>query len=127
MYDLIIKDERETFNPDMKSPNLDDAAMLPISVTYKMIKKFTSPNLAHTMIELSKNRLVTIGEGMLEFWDFNIEKRIKKLPGCNGRILHACKLFDDGLKLRLLTAEDSKFLRIWSHNSLLDRIGTKHN
>lgn len=60
--------------------------------------------------------MVTISESMLEFWNFNKEKRTNKVGYHSDALcLACCKLVDVNDKPRLLTGENSKILRIYNN------------
>jgi WD40 repeat protein len=120
------------------------------------MKRFTSKHLAHTLVPLGYPLgLLTMSRDSLEFWDLKTQKRKRVLSTCYGQIEHGCVLSEsyreeeeDSLmaegesvlpkeagraeavyNLRLVTTEDSRILRIWSHKMHLknNRIVTKHN
>lgn len=97
---------------------------------HEVVMRYPSKHLAHTLIQLGEDRLVTVSENSFEHWDLVREKR-KKLVSTNyGQLFHACKLTEPtrkGVEPRLLACEDSRILRMFSMKRYLGRILSRHN
>ena len=91
--------------------------------------RYPSKHMAHTLIQLGNDRLVTVSENNFEHWDLNREKRQKLVPSHYGAMFHACKLTDnqDPTLQKLLACEDSRILRMFNGKRYVGRILSRHN
>ena len=98
--------------------------------SHTIVMKFPSKHLAHTVLQLGQDCLVTVSENNWEHWDMARQKRKKLVSTTYGQMLHACKLTDShrpGMEPRLLACEDSRILRIFSQRRYTGRILSRHN
>ena len=61
---------------------------------HSVTMRFPSKHLAHTLLQLGSDRLVTVSEHGFEHWDMQRHKRKPVVSTTYGQILHACKLVD---------------------------------
>ncbi|TNV87332.1 hypothetical protein FGO68_gene3010 [Halteria grandinella] len=155
LFSITLREDKPKKNEDninlLSQEDMQDIDELPFQLT--LIKRFTSKHLAHTLVPLAyPGGLLTMSRESLEFWDLKSLKRKRVLSTCYGQIEHGCVLSesykqpaqsngdtqqpedmlnnDDPIyNVRIITSEDSRILRLWSHKQHLKnlRIVTKHN